>query len=652
MTNVNYSFTDQDTNGNIVFRSTVNSFGLDHVTDKDLTSFYTKFSSNAYFDTGLLPVDGSGLLAIRSAGNHTQIAYQHKPGMYYINWGRYEKDDEAKKYYVAQPYRIVIADLLNDNILGARTFYSPIPITYPQAPLYHINVPNINCKGYRGNAVGWICLYHTEDIAHYPFNEKLAKILDRCSGTEAYNDNNMSETDGPRFYRDNNKPEHLTNPQAWEDYSDTNGYEWTLDPELWIPVLVKDIDNQEAHYSGGQELTFVDALFGNYQAYYTDTLIPKPINAISRDDLTLDPSSVFKWFKQSYNSSSQTNTTIDTFNSSTTVREALSQAAPGFVSDNDEQEDNEDEENDDASFVCQSCESCFPEDDVVEVYNNELICNSCIEDEYTFVHHLHKYVDNDNENLYYDQTLDRHYYLPNWPYHINCPTCAHTHIYDPNLAFNKENLNIWHSNSPFVQDRCDQCILQYIFLSENIAYNACQCSNCETFVPNLAASIFSVYYKISDDGLQYPLCNTCALRMKLSDSDQILLNNKLPEPNKVCICGTEADTFLDLDSLKVNHPSFLFTSKSQTADIINANPLWIHTAFPFNVDLIQNKDDFVYDVSVDKLCSSCWSQYTQDSTLYYNKIKPNVVALFEQLHNNNQNLGTISGLHIQKAEIF
>ena len=42
MSNVNYSFTDQDSNGNIVFRSTVNSFGLDHVTDKDLTSFYTK----------------------------------------------------------------------------------------------------------------------------------------------------------------------------------------------------------------------------------------------------------------------------------------------------------------------------------------------------------------------------------------------------------------------------------------------------------------------------------------------------------------------------------------------------------------------------------------------------------------------------------
>jgi len=660
MSNVNYSFTDQDSNGNIVFRSTVNSFGLDHVTDKDLTSFYTKFSSNAYLDTGLLPVDGSGLLAIRSAGNHTQIAYQHKPGMYYINWGRYERDAEAKKYYVAQPYRIVIADLLNDNILGARTFYSPIPITYPQAPLYHINVPNINCKGYRGNAVGWICLYHTEDISQYPFNEKLAKILDRCSGTEAYNDNNMSETDGPRFYRDNNKPEHLTNPQDWEDYSDKNGYEWTLDPEVWIPILVQDIDHQDQHYAGGQALTFVDALFGNYQAYYTDSLIPKPINAISRDDLTLDPTSVFRWFKQSYNASSETNTTIDTFNSSTTVREALSQAAPVFVANQDEDEEEEDEDDDEETHMCQQCESWYSPGNVIEVYNGELICTTCVSNSYTYVSHIKNYVDDDHEELYYDETLARHYYLPDWPYHISCPTCDHLHIYDPGMAFNKENLNIWHSNSSFAPDRCTECIDQYIYVSEGIAYNSCKCSNCDTNVPNLATSIFSVYYRTDGEGLQRPLCTTCALRMKLMDVPlNIDLTNKIEwnhseqtveESIHLCICGVENDTFLNLDSLKISHPSFLFTAKSTTADIINAHPTLVVN--PTGIDWDDNNEVFVYDVSVDKLCSTCWSQYSQDAGYYYDQIKPNVVDLFQKLHDNNQSFETISGLHIQKAEIF
>jgi len=157
MDKVTYSFVKDE--GNFVFRSKVNSFNLDHVTDKDVSSFYTSFSNYAYFDTGLLPLDGTGLLGIRKAGDHTQVIYQHKPGMYYVNWGAYERDYDAVKFYFAQPYRIVIIDFLDNNLLGARTFYTVEPATHSGVQLYHVNLPNINCKGYRGNAVGWICLY-------------------------------------------------------------------------------------------------------------------------------------------------------------------------------------------------------------------------------------------------------------------------------------------------------------------------------------------------------------------------------------------------------------------------------------------------------------------------------------------------------------
>lgn len=376
MQNVNYTFINNE--GNFVFRSNINSFGLDHVTDKDVTSFYTNFSSSSYFDTGLLPVDGTGLLSIRKAGNHTQIAYQHAPGKYYINWGSHEGDHQAKKYYVAQPYRIVVADLLNGNIYGARTYYTPTPITYPQAPLYHVNLPNINCKGYRGNSVGWICLYHNEDISNYPFNEKLVKILDRCSGTETYNDNNMSETDGPCFYREKNKPDYLTNPQYWQDYSDQNGYEWTLDPELWIPILVKDKDNQDKHYSNGQPLTFADAIIGNYQCYYTDNLIPKPVNRIVRSDYSLDSNLVFEWFRNSYNESQQSQLSIDPYSSSLTVKENLSLAPPAFVSHPD---DNELPEN---SWYCESCNETYsePNHKPIITYTSSYVCQDCVDEGY------------------------------------------------------------------------------------------------------------------------------------------------------------------------------------------------------------------------------------------------------------------------------
>jgi hypothetical protein len=373
MKNVQYTFVENE--GNLTFRSTVNSFGLDHVTDKDLVSFYTNFSGSAYIDTGLLPVDGSGLLSIRSAGNHTQIAYQHKPGMYYINWGQYEGDKNATKYYVAQPYRIVIGDLLNGNIYGARTFYSPVPITYPEASLYHVNLPNINCKGYRGNGVGWICLYHTEDVTRYPFNEKVAKLIDRCSGTEAYNDNNMSETDGPRFYRDNNKPAFTWDPRNWENYSNDHGYDWTLDPDLWIPVLVTDKDNQDRHDPKGQPLTFVDAILGNYKCYYYDDNIPKPVNMIARHDLTLSSSQVFNWFKQSYVSSQTDQTSVDPYASSLNVRESHSVAPPVFSAEDEEDED------DGNSWYCEDCEETISHSDSApnSTFSSNFICDSCLE---------------------------------------------------------------------------------------------------------------------------------------------------------------------------------------------------------------------------------------------------------------------------------
>jgi len=85
----NYALTLND-NGVYVLRSTVESFNLQQVTDKDIISFYQNFSNSAVFDTGLLPLDGTGVLAIRAAGNHMQITVQHKPGLYYINWGEYE----------------------------------------------------------------------------------------------------------------------------------------------------------------------------------------------------------------------------------------------------------------------------------------------------------------------------------------------------------------------------------------------------------------------------------------------------------------------------------------------------------------------------------------------------------------------------------
>lgn len=350
MDKVAYSFVKE--NNNVVFRSKVNSFNLDHVTDKDIRSFYLQFSQRSAFDTGLIPLDGTGLLCIRRAGEYTQVAYQHKPGSYYVNWGATERDPKAKKYLLAQPYRIVIIDFKSNNLLGARTFYSTIPVTHPDVQLYHVNLPNINCKGYRGNGVGWICLYLNEDWSHLPFNERLALAIERCSGIESYNDANMSETDGPRFYQmmyqEQEAFSYFWNPSDWEGKTIKEGHDWTL-AASWIPIMVKGLDSQDRHWTGQEAvpLTFKMALTGTYQAYYTDKMHLKPINALQRDTENLSTGVIMDYFVQSYNSSATNYVGVDLIEESKKHRDARHTMAQSSLFDEDSQEPEEHDEDQD-----------------------------------------------------------------------------------------------------------------------------------------------------------------------------------------------------------------------------------------------------------------------------------------------------------------
>ena len=391
--NIKYSI--EQIEGNFVARSTVNSFNLDHVTDKDITSFYKNISSQALFDTGLMPISGTGVLSIRSAGNHTQIAYQHAPQMSYINWGSHEGDAHAISYYVAQPYRIWIADLIDGNLFGARMFYSPYPITSSNSVLYHINLPNTNCEGYRGNGVGWICLYHKEDWSNLSFNVKLQKLIERCSGIETYNDANMSETDGPRFYAKNNKPDYVIDPLRWEEKSQQEGIDWTLDPDLWIPVLVKGLDDQDRHYPDGEPLTFAMALLGTYNSYYYDSNHPKLINAFARQDIEIPVKRIFQIFSTSYNASSQNQESFNQFEAESLDKTKIAQQQHKQLNlfTSDESPD---------TFFCVSCENSYdPEEYSSHEIDDETYCSDCFEENFTYCENTESYLHNENHNLYY-----------------------------------------------------------------------------------------------------------------------------------------------------------------------------------------------------------------------------------------------------------
>lgn len=436
---IDYSIINDEKTDYVAVRSTVKSFGLDHVTDKDITSFFSSLSKYAHIDTGLLPLDGTGLLAYRQAANHAQIVIQHAPGIYRIMWGSHEGDSSAKHYFLAQPYRIVIGDIVDGSLLGARMFYSPVPITNPSNQLYHVNLPNINCRGYRKNGVGWVCLYHNEDWSSLPIGERVSRLMERCSGAEAYNDANMSETDGPRFYAKHQKPIYTISPEEWENKTTQEGFEWTLDPDLWIPVLVLDRDNQAEHCDSGQPLTLGMALTGDYRAYYTDDMVPKPVNAIAREDKEYPHKQAFAIVKKAYLEASTNPETIEKLDPYSHVMSVRSQYSLTFKTN----PVNEVEDPD----TCSSCEEEYEHGSLVSINDETFVCNSCLEEYYCYIEKEEQYYPREDCTYIDSQGA---WFLSDDDDLEQCSWCGHDHHKDDNaIIYPIENI---HST------KCIECI--------------------------------------------------------------------------------------------------------------------------------------------------------------------------------------------------
>jgi len=492
MTEVNDKFSYslvKNEQGAFAVRSVVRSFDLDHVTDKDIVSFYKTFSQHASFDTGLLPLTGTGVLAIRSAGNHTQIVAQHAPGLYHINWGAYEGDSKATTYYLAQPYRVVIGDFDCGNLLGARMFYSPYPITSPDNILYHVNLPNVNCKGYRGNGVGWVCLYQNDDWSSLPFNEKVLRFIERCSGVETYNDNNMSETDGPRFYASYNKLEYLWDPAEWQDRSVRHGYEWTLDDQLWIPVQVKGIDDQQGHHENGQYLTLAMAMLGNYRAYYNDNNVPKLYNVVSRPDLELSSTQIADIFKRSFSLSPsiarhQTRDNPYQFTIESRQKTGSDVLLPIF---------NENES--DSSFVCSCCEEAYSDHEPIPTAYNTLICELCAQENYCYIASTNKYYDTNDDSVCYSQEQECYYHITHDSVFV-CENCSDAYGVSGVSPESSQKLNQhMYTNSKYGVI-CESCFYQFLPMDSDELVNCNFCS--KPLINDQDYQPFDYHYKTSN----------------------------------------------------------------------------------------------------------------------------------------------------------
>lgn len=593
----NYSLT-RNNDGHYIVRSILKTSGIENITDKDVLSFYRSFSAFSHVDTGLLPLNGTGVLAIRSAGPHMQITIQHAPGIYYVNWGAYEGQSSAKTYAVAQPYRIVVGDFVNGNLLGARTFYSPYPITHPDMPLYHVNLPNINCKGYRGNGVGWICLYLNQDWSHLPFNEKVSMLIERCSGVETYNDANMSETDGPRFYaahyRNASEHQHLWDPTSWEAKSMAEGHDWTLNPDLWIPIKVTSLDQQSAHDSNGVPLTLAVALLGNYQAYYTDKEIPKAYNIFAREDLVPRAELIGAYFKKSFAEAPALYAYKGVNNPIAATAQARENKSNIVVPIPQEQEEQEDE----FSWSCHCCEEGKTDDDEsTSDVNGNSICQTCIEDCYIYIESVGEFYYQSDSNLLYDENTSSWYHTEHDTIEL-CDNCNYTHAYAGKAKPNN-SVPLYITFSHIKEDGttidfCKACV-DTVFADEGYTVKKCQCGEC-IWIEELVDKVnFGIsFFKYLDPNIEFaedgttkvvytprtiaacPRCISLSVLPPNFGLDKIpgILELKEIKNTVLCPCGfmTTHDNIVKCSNTMVKDGNVLYEVNSCCIGCVKSNP--------------------------------------------------------------------------------
>jgi hypothetical protein len=246
-----------------------------------LGDYVDKVKDKYPFSSGLMPLNGTGVLSIQRGFGFEQIIYQLVPAIENISWGERESTQNKKIFNLAVPYRIYIIDFKDGNLVGCRHFFSPEPIYNWEQKLYIPNLPNTNCIGYNGTSVGWVCLYHRHDTTKYTFAERIEYALNRMSGlVEPYNNVNMSETDGVRFYQHHKAPAFMYDANAWHKKSVDEGFQWTLDPDLLIPfrVPVDPKDHAQSHVDGENVpfYTLHRAANEPYSAHYGDKTYSKP----------------------------------------------------------------------------------------------------------------------------------------------------------------------------------------------------------------------------------------------------------------------------------------------------------------------------------------------------------------------------------------
>lgn len=261
-----------------------------------ISDFSVVMQKLSRFETGFMWTQGNGLVSIRNMAGRSQVVYQLEPQTSVTYFTNYERDKVKRTHTLGYPYRILIIDYHNGTLLGARQFFSPVPIEDFDQPLYYPSLPNINCFYYNNTSIGWVCLYHSKQKYTKNTDSKgpitpaqmILLDVDRATGAESYNEN-MCNIDGRWAYKTksmNDKQKILADEYEWAELTKKHGIEWTQDPDFFIPIYInweKQPSQQQSTYSKSEMtkanlLTFGDAVYKPYSPYYNTDPNMNPFN--------------------------------------------------------------------------------------------------------------------------------------------------------------------------------------------------------------------------------------------------------------------------------------------------------------------------------------------------------------------------------------
>ncbi len=228
-----------------------------------------KSDTSVSFDTGLIPVSGTGLINLRMDQGEEVAVWQLEPTVQTIVYNGLRRPDRLRRshdgqgnypadcyYKIALPWRLLIGTRFAESAVSVRLLFSDGPITSMDDPLYAPPLPSVSLTGYHEMPIGWVCWHprlrgESPDLAQaFP---RYVKALYETVFTDG-----IGTYDG-QYYADHGDNMTIKNLDRWAQLTADHDTDWFVEnlKTLFLPIY-KTSAPYRARPTGNDPFTFKD----------------------------------------------------------------------------------------------------------------------------------------------------------------------------------------------------------------------------------------------------------------------------------------------------------------------------------------------------------------------------------------------------------